>query len=175
MLTYAKLHIFLLFLPMITGNVLHMIIVRKNLLPGLAIPVSQPLFGRNKTLRGFLVLPILSGVLALLSSLAFGPLLQSHLEDFLTGAGMGVVYLLSELPNSYIKRKLGIANGEHSQRYKLVQIFFDKADSLIGILLFYWLVTPVPWTTIFGLFFISFGIHLSISYLLVRLKIKQSL
>lgn len=175
MLTYAKLHIFLLFLPMIIGNVLHMIIVRKNLLPGLAIPVSQTLFGKNKTLRGFCALPVLSGMLALLGSLAFGPLLQSHLEDLLVGTGMGVVYLLSELPNSYIKRKLGIANGEQSRRYRWVQIFFDKADSLIGILFFYWLVTPVSWTTIVALFFISFGIHLSISYLLVLLKIKQSL
>jgi len=160
---------------MIIGNVLHMIIVRKNWLASLAIPISVPLFGKNKTLRGFVILPLLSGAIALINSVAFGPFTYTHMEDLLIGAGLGVVYLLSELPNSYTKRRLGIANGEQSANFRWIQVFFDKADSLTGILLFYYWVAPVRWSTIVALFFISFFIHLSISYLLVMLKVKQSL
>lgn len=160
---------------MILGNVLHMIIVRKNWLAPLAVPISPPLFGKNKTARGLVVLPLLSGTIALINSIAFGPFIDNHFGDLFVGAGLGLVYLLSELPNSFIKRKLGIANGEQSANFRMVQIFFDKADSLIGILIFYYWVAPVQWPTVVALFFISFCIHLTISHLLVLLKVKQSL
>jgi len=167
------IHIFLFFLPLILGNVFHMVIVKCKALNGLAIPISDKWFGKNKTYRGFLVLPILTGCFALILSAFFGPFQSSFGYDFFVGFGLGLAYVLAELPNSYIKRKLGIANGHQSQKYKYLQYFTDKADSIIGVLIFYFLAVEVSFTSIFILFCISMCLHIGMSQLLVLLNIKK--
>jgi hypothetical protein len=94
-------------------------------------------------------------------------------NDAFVGFGLGLAYILAELPNSYIKRRLGIANGAHSKKYKYLQYFTDKADSLIGVLVFYFLATTVSFETILVLFCIGIVLHISISQLLVYTKIKK--
>ena len=128
------IHIYLFFLPLILGNVLHMIIVNRNWFNGLAFPISKKLLGNSKTYRGIIVLPILTGLLALISSFWFGPFEMSLAYDAFVGFGLGLAYILAELPNSFVKRRLGLANGEQSKKYKYLQIFTDKSDSLIGVL-----------------------------------------
>ena len=169
-----KAHVFLLFLPLLLGNVLNMILVKKNGASFLAIPLSIDLFGTNKTWRGFVFLPLVCAFIAFVNSCLLGCFTYSHAYDILVGAGLGLAYLISELPNSYVKRKLGIKQGELSAQYKYVQFFVDKADSIVGVLLFYYFATAIPFSDVFYLFFISLSIHIGVSLLLVRLKIKQS-
>lgn len=165
----------MLFVPLILANVLHMIIVKKNIFEQLNIPLSIALFGENKTIRGFIVVPLIAGIIALLNSSLFGPLGFSNLTAFGVGFGLGLAYMIFELPNSYIKRRLGIKNGEKSEKYKYLQLFIDKIDSLIGIFLFYYIIMVISINDILVLFLASFLIHISISYLLVLLKIKKSI
>ncbi|WP_223548461.1 CDP-archaeol synthase [Aestuariivivens sp. NBU2969] len=167
------IHIYLFFFPLVLGNVLHMIIVKRNWFKIIAIPISKKLLGNSKTYRGIIVLPILTGLLALLSSYWFGPFEVSLANDAFVGFGLGLAYILAELPNSYIKRRLGIANGEQSKKCKYLQYFTDKADSLIGVLVFYFFVTTVSFGTILVLFCIGILLHISISQLLVYTKIKK--
>jgi hypothetical protein len=170
-----KTHISLLFLPLIIGNIIHMIVVKKDYLKDLSIPISLKLFGANKTLRGFIVLPVLSGSLAYLNALVFD---SSHITDsyaLFLGVGLGIAYMVFELPNSYVKRKLGIAQGEYSKSHKVLQLLIDKVDSLLGVFVFYYFATSVPFITILVLFLAAFLIHISLSYLLVVLKIKKSI
>ena len=166
-------HIYLFFLPLVLGNVLHMIVVKCNWFKSIAFPISRKMFGDTKTYRGVIVLPILTGLFALLSSYYFGSFEISIAYDAFIGFGLGLAYILAELPNSYIKRRLGIANGAQSKKYKYVQYFTDKADSLIGVLTFYFLATNFSFKTILGLFCVGLVIHVSISQLLVVIKIKK--
>lgn len=113
--------------------------------------------------------------LSALLSLAMGPINQNLLTDTGIGAGLGLVYMLSELPNSFVKRRLGIATGESTGRYKTFQLIIDKTDSLFGTCLFYYIATSVPFTYIALFFVIAFILHLSISTLLYRIKLKKNI
>jgi hypothetical protein len=173
-LSNIEIHIFLFLLPMVLANTFHIVVVKKNWLAFLNVPLSVIYFGKNKTLRGFVVLPFFSGTLVLLFSQLFGPFVVDLISDFLIGVGLGICYLLSELPNSFVKRKLGIGNGEHSKKYKTVQMLIDKADSLVGMLIFYYFVTEFNLLEVFLLFFLALAISLSVSFILHSTKIKKS-
>ncbi len=151
-----------------------MIIIKRNWFNGLAFPISKPWFGNNKTYRGLIVIPNLTGVIALLCSIWLGPFKTSIIYDAFFGYGLGLAYILAELPNSYIKRRLGIAHGELSKKYKYLQYFTDKADSIIGVLAFYFLATDTSFKIILIMFFLSIIIHIGISQFLVKLNIKRS-
>lgn len=168
------MHIFLFFIPLILGNVFHMIIVKFNCFSEIAYPISYKMFGKNKTYRGIIVLPILTGLFALLLSYGFGPFQSSLSDDAFVGFGLGLSYILSELPNSYMKRRLGIANGDQSEKYKYLQYFTDKADSILGVLVFYFIAVGVSFNTVLILFGISMCLHIGMSQLLVLLKIKKT-
>jgi len=170
-----QFHMALFFAPLILGNIIHMVVVKKDYLTFLKIPISIAHFGQNKTLRGFILLPVLCGLIAYLFSLTMGPMTTSILRDMGIGAGLGLVYMLSELPNSFVKRKLGIGNGEHSEQFKWFQLFVDKMDSILGVLLFYYFMVSVSWETLVIIFLCALGLHLLLSYLLVLLKIKKSI
>lgn len=168
-------HILLIFIPMILANSFHMVFVKWDILSSFKIPISVKLFGQNKTWRGFILLPLLSAFFALLGSLLAGPFLGNHLNVILFGIGMGIVYLLAELPNSYVKRKLHIPNGGHSEKYKVLQIIIDRADSLVGIFLYYYLVTDCPFIDCLILFISAIVISFVTSVILYSLKIKRSI
>jgi hypothetical protein len=168
-------HICLFFLPLILANILHMAVVKQNIIAVFAKPIAIKWFGYNKTWRGFIVLPLLT---ALFTTAFNGIFLNGYLQTilaFLLGFGLGFSYMLWELPNSFIKRRLGIANGERSKKMPYLQVFIDKADSLIGVLLFYYLAMPVSIKAILILFTASISIHLLLSYLLVVFRFKKSL
>lgn len=160
---------------MILANSFHMLLVKKNVLPAFNHPISQRLFGQNKTYRGFILLPILSGLIILLESLIFGPFFCSYGTDFIFGLGLGTVYLLAELPNSFVKRRLHIPNGGHSEKYKVLQIIIDRADSLIGIFIYYYFVVSISILDSFILFLSAMIVSFFTSLLLNLLKIKRSI
>jgi hypothetical protein len=170
-----RVHIYMFIIPGIIGNVAHMIVVKKNLLSFLAKPVSSRMFGVNKTFRGFVFLPIAIGVGCLSGSIFQGPFSTDYFTDFLIGVGLGLAYMLAELPNSYVKRRRGIAPGESAPNFRIFQLFIDKTDSLTGACIFYYFVMNTGLSTILLLFVLSFLLHISISYLLVIIKLKKAI
>ena len=136
-------------LPIIVGGVLHMVFVAKHWLNFLAVPVQRRLFGANKTWRGFIIMPIVTllGVwlTQLLEPLGHDWLLVS-LQDISVGIGLalGLAYVLFELPNSYIKRRLGAISGEIPKQCYYCFILLDQLDSAIGLTLVYFLFLDVP-------------------------------
>lgn len=139
--------------PILIGGTLHMAVVKDDLFHRLAKPIHQEWFGSSKTWRGVLAMSVFSIVGAHSLNVLFGRTLAKATFDFheLTptqlGLALGVTFMLAELPNSYMKRRMGIASGERAQRYQLLFILGDQLDSVIacGLVYVFWL--GMPWTT----------------------------
>ena len=140
----------ILMIPIVVGGVLHMMAVSKGWLRSLAVPIHAPAFGPNKTWRGVVLMPALTlpGVLPMLwVSELLSPNLYRMLTDvspIILGLSLGAGYILLELPNSFIKRRLGIPAGEAPSKNAWLFILIDQWDSAIGIVLAYGLLTHLP-------------------------------
>jgi len=177
--SHELFRVFLLSVPLIVGGILHMIVVKADILSYLKKPIHQRWFGQNKTWRGFVVMPLATWpgvILAQYLERVFElntPLLIFH-SSLILAFVLGTGYCLAELPNSFIKRKLGIKEGQTSDRYKWFFVVLDQADSAIGCMLAYKLVIPISWKIV--LLTIIFGtiIHLLINVSLYKVGIRKN-
>lgn len=141
-------------LPIVIGGVWHMLAVTRNWWPALVVPLHRGWFGANKTWRGFVAMPLFTAVGALplwlaipwLPAIVATPL--AALNPLLLGLALGLGYMLAELPNSLIKRRLGIAPGEMPERGACWFVLADQVDSGVGFVLVYWLLTDIPPVTL---------------------------
>lgn len=167
--------------PVIVGGVLHMIVVTKDMFKPLKIPVSVSLFGANKTLRGFVVMPIFTtiGFLTLypfqswISATAAIPT-PDNINLIVIGMVSGFLYVLAELPNSFLKRRMGAAPGETPERFKLLFVGLDQLDSALFISLGYALVFDFHWTVCLLAFVLSPVVALLVKRLLYAAKLKKT-
>lgn len=167
--------------PIIFGGVLHMIVVSKDWLQGLKIPINQALFGANKTVRGFVVVPAVTTLgMVLLYPLE---LLQRELlgHSILEGQSLlwlgllcGLAYVFAELPNSYIKRRMGIGAGETPERYRWLFILCDQLDSVIGVALVYCFVLGYGADMFVLLVLQAIFVALAVKRLLFMAKLKKA-
>ena len=160
--------------PVVIGGVLHMLAVTRDDLPALRVPIHTGLFGANKTWRGVLLVPLLT---------AFGALCLWPTEHWLgeqavfaqplwlVGLVAGLAYVLAELPNSWLKRRLGIAPGVAPSRWVVLG---DQLDSGLGVALAYWAILDLP--AMVGLLYaLTFPITaLLVKRLLFWSRLKQS-
>lgn len=181
-------------IPLIISNILHMMVVKKNYLAFLNLPIHERLFGKNKTYRGFIVVPFINGILYTILNWPGGLLMSSLNPDlnhtlsvrtsilnfdsilllFLIGTIYGIFYVGFELPNSFIKRRLGIKAGENSQKNHLFFKLIDKTDSAFGLSLFYGYLNDFNFILMIKFFFIAAFLHVVLSVMLVAAKIKKS-
>ena len=121
----------------------------------MAIPIDRgilirgrPLFGANKTYRGVLAVALgasagywLQGAVPALQPASFRAL--PTLGLVFLGFALGVAAMLSELPNSFLKRQLDIAPGAPGGGSTSVFFYLlDQVDLLLGA----WLVAA-GWVT----------------------------
>lgn len=159
-------------IPLILSNVLHMLVVKRNILPQLAVPLNTNRFGKNKTWRGFVVVPLLNALF--MGGLYFLFEDGKTIEGIEVGFSFGLIYMLSELPNSYFKRRAGIPAGGMPKRFSLLVRLADKMDSSLGITIFAaWLYELSAERSIY-LFVLSFLLHAGLSLLLYQIKVKKS-
>jgi hypothetical protein len=182
---YLIPYLIYIIIPLILSNVLHMIVVKRNYFARLATPIMESWFGKNKTWRGFIVLMLLNGLLSLLMSWIFiNPVnpffatgcditIMDMLNAFNMGCIFGFTYMIFELPNSWLKRKIGIPAGETAFENSWIFSLLDKMDSTFGVsLMIYWLL-KVTFLEALMFFCIAVLIHTFFSWLLVLVKIKQ--
>jgi hypothetical protein len=155
------------FFPLIASNILHMFVVKFDLWPKLKVPIQHGLFGPNKTYRGLLFVSLATGILAMLASM--------DLRRIAIGSILGFTYIIFELPNSYLKRSLGIGAGEKSKKHRILFTILDKTDSCLGVCAVYSLFYQKDLLFFFSLFFCSIGLHFIFSYSLVLMGVKKSL
>lgn len=163
--------ILLVIIPCIVANILHMICVKYDGFSIFKIPVSEPLFGKNKTYRGFLFLIPVTAMLTATNGIIFE--LVDWKRGLYIGGMLGMAYAIFELPNSYLKRKKGIPSGGVASKNKWMFRLFDKTDSAFGVSLVYSVVSGLAWYQGIFLFLLCSFLHVLFSLLLVSLKIKK--
>jgi len=144
---------------------------------------GRRLFGENKMLRGFIVMPFATalsfGVLASLHDemptwLAAGLWNRGLSEYVLLGFGCGLAFMLAELPNSFIKRQLGVPPGAKASTPVLrwVLSVTDRLDSELGVLVLVSLLLPIQPLTWFWVLLIGPIAHTCFSVWLFLLGVK---
>jgi CDP-diacylglycerol--serine O-phosphatidyltransferase len=170
----------ILFVPLILSGVLHMVVVRANLLSFLKKPVHQGWFGENKTWRGVLVMPLLTIVGVTLAL----KIEQSSSPDYAVGfaresvvwvgLALGLAYILSELPNSFIKRRMGVEPGKLPNDKRLWFALGDQGDSAIGCVFVYWLFFGIEWPVALTFLILGTGLHLFFNVALYWVGLRKN-
>lgn len=181
-------------LPVVLAGVSNMILVRLPVFDFLKRPMDggavcsdgKRILGANKTWKGFLGMIFLTafwmwifGLLASAFPLAENLSLMNYnafssAEEWIFGALWGLGYVLFELPNSYVKRRMDIPPGENRQdlvgnMFK----FIDQADSVLGCMLFMlFFYVPSPADAI-AIFVIGVVIHYMVNILLFLAGLKK--
>lgn len=142
------------------------------------------IFGDHKMIRGFMVMIPAAGVafgllFLLLRTTAPGVAARlwplSPLDYCALGLLAGLGFMAGELPNSFVKRRLGINPGAVPIHPVLRGIFLlaDRVDSIAGMLLSLSLAVAVPaWTCVYVLIF-GIGIHWIFSAVLFAFGVKE--
>ena len=143
-------------LPVIVAGLVHLVVLKLDLLPALrrrpidggATFRGRRLFGDNKTWRGAIVTIASTTVTAwLLAALdaccwqlpSLVPFAKTH--PIAWGLLLGTGYIVGELPNSFLKRQIGIGPGASGSGLAGRAFWVvDQLDSLVGMLVF---VSPV--------------------------------
>ncbi len=121
---------------------------------------GKPIFGKNKTLRGFFWGLAFGTAIGFVESIFFGyPILFSLLLPL--GA------LLGDLAGALIKRRLGIAPGE------LLPIV-DQVDFIVGAVLFSLPLQITYWELVIAVFVITPPIHLLTNFVAYKLGLKNN-
>jgi hypothetical protein len=170
----------LIILPALIGGLLHSISIRLRLFPRLAVPVSERLFGRNKTWRGFVLMP-LGCVLGVYAAAQIERSLPpeygvglSQAPILLGGVCLGLAYMVFELPNSFVKRRAGIREGGlGTGRWRWAFFVADQADSAIGCLFVCWLFLDVTPALLLATFLVGIPVHAATSFALYVTGIRR--
>ena len=107
-------------------------------------------------------------------TLGFTALLLTLAGYWWLGVAAGFGFMLGELPNSFLKRQLGIPPGE-APKEGLARPFFllaDRLDSIVGLLTAVSLAVPTPAVTWGVVLVIGPGIHYAFSHLLFVVGVK---
>jgi len=115
----------------------------------LNVPIQTQWFGANKRWRGLISLPLTCVVSTLLLQWLEVPLFSNsglpiQLSDFNYleyGLLVGFVFNLSELPNSFVKRRLQIPPGNENSKIFYV---IDHMDSTYGVLILWFFYFHFP-------------------------------
>jgi hypothetical protein len=143
---------------------------------------GRRIFGANKTLRGFVVMvpataaafAALAGILGSRGIEGSGLWPLSVPGYWVLGAVAGFGFMAGELPNSFLKRRLGIGEGASAVRSsaRIAQFLGDRLDSGVGMLAAMTLVVHVPLRV--WLYVLAAGVlvHWLFSVVMYRLGVK---
>ena len=125
-------------------------------------PVHKRWFGENKTFRGF-VNHTSTNVFVTWIYFLTGWSNTMIVDDIVwIGAGGGFIWCLGELPNSFMKRRLGIQPGQQQQQrpalYDL-QFLIDHLDSSLALIVYLVFVLGYP-TAIFWFLPLAMILHM---------------
>lgn len=184
--------------PVILAGVFNMLFLKIPFLKSHCRPIDggknwidgKRIFGDSKSVLGFLLMTVLAGILEvfwgfLLQGLGRNnwSLLYLYFENtpafnFLIGMLFGFLYMLFELPNSFIKRRLSVSAAEQGDRRIGLKLFFfilDQIDSMFGIMLCLGILAHLtPAQTVFAIFLGGLT-HVFVNCLLILFRVRKYL
>lgn len=173
-------NILFLSLPIVISGILHMVVVRRSLWMSLNVPFSLTLFGANKTWRGLISMLVFT-IYGVYVCVGFQRLFRLDFTyafsldtGYIIGAFLGLFYILGELPNSFVKRRIGIPPG-HSGQPRWLFCLFDLFDSVGAITLVYVYWFGFSWRE--GIVtLLSFPVvFIGFKWIIVQLKVKKNI
>ena len=190
------LTMYITMLPVILAGILNMIFVKTPLYKEHKKPIDNymllkdgnRLFGDNKTWIGFLSMMICCIITQLLWGLLSNSTAINHRNDLylhnentiyfniMIGALFGFAYMIFELPNSFIKRRIGIKEGT-TYKGAIGSVFFviDQVDSLIGVILVLYFFSDISWSKYFGYILLGGFTHITVNLILFKLKVRRNI
>lgn len=149
---------------------------------------GRRVFGENKTWIGFFSMIVfctifqitLGGFSSLLKIDQYNDLYNIHdntlLLNTIFGVLVGFVYMISELPNSFIKRRLNIDAGKTDSGIKGFLFFvIDQIDSLLGVMLVLFLFSDFSFWKYLGYVAIGAFTHISVNLILYLTKVRKNI
>jgi CDP-diglyceride synthetase len=182
-------------MPLILAGITNMLFTKTKFYQKYNIPMDGTLcckdgrrvFGDNKTWIGFVSMIALCMMFqALCGFVCIGRNLNSMNDwysqhnntlffNLLIGLATGFVYMISELPNSFIKRRLNIAAGKTGRGIVgLLFFIIDQIDSLVGVMLVLYFVSGISVAKYFAYVIIGGVIHLLINATLYLIKVRRN-
>lgn len=171
--------------PLVAAGVVHAVVIHRDLVPRLARPIDggrmlydRPIFGSTKTWRGVIVMIVATmaatGAQRLLEHVdAIGHFAPLHASGWaILGFSMALGYILGELPNSFVKRRLGIAPGARSRTASAIQYVIDQADSAVAVAIVLGFFSEVSASDVVAIAVAGTGVHALFD--LVRRRVSRS-
>ena len=145
-------------------------------------------FGDNKTWLGFFSMILFSMIFQVICGVICNAFSWNSLNDFyisnpnvlslniVFGFCIGFAYMLFELPNSFVKRRLNIKPGQHGNGFT-GKLFFviDQFDSRIGVMLVLYLFSDISLLKMIGYICLGAFTHLFVNMILRFLKVRKNL
>ena len=175
----------------IIGGVVHTVWLKSRKFQRFSKPIDggrhflgRPILGPNKTYAGFMVLPptvaiafvVIGQVDALAGWRVFDNAGWPDTVGALAGIGFlsALGYLLAELPNSFLKRRFGIASGKEPKAgWRFLTILIDQCDSILGALVVFSILAPTT-PMIWGLVLVmATAVHFAFNAVLANLDVKE--
>jgi len=192
------LSLYITMFPVILAGVFNMLFLKIPFLKSYCRPIDggknwtdgKRIFGDSKSVLGFWLMTLFGGFMELFWGLLLQglgetkrSLLYLYFENapgfnFLIGMLFGFLYMLFELPNSFIKRRLSVSASEQGDRrrgLKLIFFILDQIDSMLGIMLCLGiLVHLTPVQTVLAIFLGGFT-HVLVNCLLILFRVRKYL
>ena len=94
---------------------------------------------------------------------------------FLLGAWAAFWFMAGELPNSFLKRRWGVAPGEVPSvgARRALCLALDRVDSILAMLIALSLAVPLAWLTWLYVLVLGAGVHFLFSALLCLARVKK--
>jgi hypothetical protein len=182
---------FFILITFILSGTMHVLWLSHPLSERFSAPVDggrtfrgRRIFGDNKKLRGFMIMPPATALTFYLfaqlrtvlpSWYASGLWPMTDGRFALLGLIAGLCFMLGELPNSFIKRQLGIGPGQAAEQpiCRIMAAAADRLDSITATLIGISLFAPLPVMTCIYVVVFGPGLHLLFSAFLFHTKVKQ--
>ncbi|MBO7396078.1 MAG: CDP-archaeol synthase [Ruminococcus sp.] len=184
-------------MPVVIGGAANMVFTKTTLYRrhrspidgGKSCPDGRRIFGDNKTWAGFFgmiattcIAQMLWGLLSATSD-AVGSRneLYRHFDNTLlfnaaAGAVFGLAYVLCELPNSYIKRRIGIHPGKTTSGLRGAAFFIiDQIDSLLGVVLILAIISGLTFPQYIQYIILGALTHIALNAALYALRIRKNI
>ncbi len=187
--------IYITIMPVILGGIGNMLFTKSqtyklNSSPidkGRSLGDGEPIFGPNKTWIGFAGMIVITGIMQILwgwicKESGLEALNQIYVVwentftyNLLVGFLLGLVYVLFELPNSFIKRRLKIKPGKTDKGLKGIIFFLvDQVDSIIGCGVVIGVVARLPFSEACIYILLGGLTHIVVNLVLFALKIRKN-